>query len=57
MTFDRSLNTQSQYGYSMRNAFDERKFKLFNLKIFDPPNNFIEYKNGNNWVVATKISI
>lgn len=39
----------------MTNAFESRKYKLFNPKIFDPPKHFIKYKNGAHWVVATKI--
>ena len=41
----------------MTNAFDDRKYKLFNPKIFDPPKNFIQYNNGAHWVIATKISV
>lgn len=25
--------------------------------VFDPPRNFIEYRNGSYWVIATKISV
>ena len=56
ITFDRSL-CYNATDYSITNAFDERKYKLFNPLVFDPPKNFIEYKNGKNWVIATKISI
>lgn len=56
ITFDRGLQTYCD-NYTMMNAFDDRKYKLFNPLIFDPPKLFREYKQGNNWVIATKISI
>lgn len=43
--------------YSMMHAIDDRKYKLFNPLVFDPPRNFIDYKNGNYWIIATKISV
>ena len=55
ITFDRSLYTSTES--SMRQAFDERKFKLFWPKIFEPPRNFYAYEDGKVSYVSTKISI
>lgn len=58
LSFDRSPYQPSPASsYSLSSAFDSRKYKLFNPLVFDPPTNFIEFKNGTNWVIATKISI
>jgi len=41
----------------MRLSFDERKYKMYWPRVFEPPRNFYAYEDGKVSVIAIKISI